>query len=1724
MYHLRRHIRNPEMGVEKGWKLVKDELGENLESILDEALLSKCPEDGQNLLMYAAAHGNEEWFLHLIDHIRSQLGIPALVTELREIDIDGCPLLFHAASSNCKYSCFRTAKYIILSVLGKGELVQQFELVDGLGRGILMHAARSNHVDNFKEVFNRCREVADRMRPHDEPTVGGQTESLDPQLPATDTASADIGLLREVLGKADRIGKNCLHHAAEAGSYAVLHEVVKLCCSVYEEMNTADIMGRTPIMYVLRNDSCRGQEQQGSTLALKEESLRKKFHELYEALQDATCPQDTPVKTGWMEPSRVPPPSLAVPKGTRVDTRAVTELMHAARGGLVSLELALNKLPLASRNIAEGGFTVALDNALAVNMTIGNTQEQSHRTKAWGWALLLAAAAKLGDIDVLYHVLLAIKKGKFTLVKHGENDHDFRLAKVERPAGGGWVELPRGDRVQEAVRAINTRGKSVFSYAILSGRTDAMELVYDLVRGLFGDKTSQTWDTLSGKTNKSSSLTCAASASMEADNHGITMFDKVFSLLQQQTDDRLLVQRQLSPRFAMPHRGKGKVKISPLVGAAFSSNWILFRKVYDTYEEWTGHRWWRQQVLAQIPSGPPRRRSVLELQEMHDCEDDIPALIIRGAWSIPAVMWRDIVKAYQRAQLCSPDATSRGVPQPLRINPLPSWRDEFKGYSRRAVKEAAKRGTFRSLRDLVQEGFPLHEHHIPALLENIGDHEKDIIETILATVTNASNPFAMGAGLSRTLRTSEVDHPMHQLGLRRLQSIIDDFTMELLDKLPRTVRGMGMELIGGHQPITFGEGFHQGKHHRLGNLAGFIAVQWFLEPRVLLGDVAVENRYKEPDYIDPLRRALDRGSKGLYKYDDFETYKLSEILSTPVKPPTANQEGEQSPAQKEGFISMTFLLRLLQGWDHRDPKRRCNFPSRVFRAKGQEASGAQAPQAPAPPAPVPPVQPVSAAANAQAPASRPEPPNQWRIPHSTMLPGLQFSLAGIQGKPETFYKVPVIRFAFEIFSYLVMLVLFCFSVLLKEHDSIPWGEVTFYVFAAGLLWREILEFRDGMPARRHKPPKRQVSKNDGSTRTGSEQPLSFPRISRLGTGNRFNRMVSAFTRYVFYDTWNFLDTSTIGCILVAFIFRMIALDDKFFLFHAQFFYALSAPLLFSRLLVLSQIDATLGPMTQVIWRMMSHTLRFSAFIAMVMLSFALAFHAVFHTCGEYSEPQCTLDDDDAFPLRDAFGTFGDSFVTVFTYALGGPDFEAFQLAGSDCRCDLPEGARNAGIFLLVVYMITMTVVLLNLLIAVLSTTHGKVYANAEKEFHHARARLIYQSARVVSRSRPPPPLNLIKLVCGILLDAGTEVWRVGVWVTRGRSQARMLKPFSTTHQWKTLEGGLQRLEFAFTFGVAAVGLSTILWIVSVPWVAWCLHRLVHKAEEETEAEAEANEPDDDGSSTSERDDGDDHDDDGDDVDDDKEKPHLGYFRRFLSGIKSMCSLLVAMVAASFLCLLYIFATMILWAVGIWMVVTWVYSNWDKKNGDMPEPMPGQEDGHHWKRAWELASLRNQGARANRGQAHFHIAPLLKSKTGLDMQHLAQLTKNRHDESNSEAKLIEVDQKLPYFAIDLGHLQKLAKEKTEKKRTSDPATTMTRDNRVVGGAPTRGEGGSPGYSDVKAVGSGSGGAEGGIGDDASNTGSGGIKGGGDDGDGGATGETPSSTAPAPASAANAAPSS
>lgn len=120
------------------------------------------------------------------------------------------------------------------------------------------------------------------------------------------------------------------------------------------------------------------------------------------------------------------------------------------------------------------------------------------------------------------------------------------------------------------------------------------------------------------------------------------------------------------------------------------------------------------------------------------------------------------------------------------------------------------------------------------------------------------------------------------------------------------------------------------------------------------------------------------------------------------------QTGYSSHDQRE-VCTRSYLLfpvaifRFLQGWDHTEADLRWNIPLKdewlLFEESGDQPDnrGNQ---------------------NGQGVAETRKERKEWRVPHSTVLPGLQFSLAGIVGKPETFYQVPVIRFVFEIFGHL----------------------------------------------------------------------------------------------------------------------------------------------------------------------------------------------------------------------------------------------------------------------------------------------------------------------------------------------------------------------------------------------------------------------------------------------------------------------------------------------------------------------------------------------------------------------------------------------------------------------------------------------------------------------------------------------------------------------------------
>lgn len=60
----------------------------------------------------------------------------------------------------------------------------------------------------------------------------------------------------------------------------------------------------------------------------------------------------------------------------------------------------------------------------------------------------------------------------------------------------------------------------------------------------------------------------------------------------------------------------------------------------------------------------------------------------------------------------------------------------------------------------------------------------------------------------------------------------------------------------------------------------------------------------------------------------------------------------------------------------------------------------------------------------------------------------------------------------------------------------------------------------------------------------------------------------------------------------------------------------------------------------------------------------------------------------------------------------------------------------------------------------------QVYANAEEEFHLARARLIQQSWRAVLKGRQPPPLNLLMPVMGLIADVVGAIWEAYKFIAR----------------------------------------------------------------------------------------------------------------------------------------------------------------------------------------------------------------------------------------------------------------------------------------------------------------------------------------------------------------------
>lgn len=162
--------------------------------------------------------------------------------------------------------------------------------------------------------------------------------------------------------------------------------------------------------------------------------------------------------------------------------------------------------------------------------------------------------------------------------------------------------------------------------------------------------------------------------------------------------------------------------------------------------------------------------------------------------------------------------------------------------------------------------------------------------------------------------------------------------------------------------------------------------------------------------------------------------------------------------------------------------------------------------------------------------------------------------------------------------------------------------------------------------------------------------------------------------------------------------------------------------------------------------MTSTLLQFGAVILVVMIGFAMALHVLFSD----------------------IDTFGQTMLGLFNAMLGDTNFfEEFNGSRYD----------RVATILVVVYLFIVTIMLLNLLVAILSTSHAQVQDNVGTEFKVSKARIVAYYRMVVSEDLLPAPFNLLQLGLSLLVFIVTcpYYYAVKAWEEHCARQSRPLR-------------------------------------------------------------------------------------------------------------------------------------------------------------------------------------------------------------------------------------------------------------------------------------------------------------------------------------------------------------
>eukprot|EP00040_Diaphanoeca_grandis_P015263 m.77651 g.77651 ORF g.77651 m.77651 type:complete len:751 (-) comp25038_c0_seq1:393-2645(-) len=230
------------------------------------------------------------------------------------------------------------------------------------------------------------------------------------------------------------------------------------------------------------------------------------------------------------------------------------------------------------------------------------------------------------------------------------------------------------------------------------------------------------------------------------------------------------------------------------------------------------------------------------------------------------------------------------------------------------------------------------------------------------------------------------------------------------------------------------------------------------------------------------------------------------------------------------------------------------------------------------------------------------------------------------------------------------------------------------------------------------------------------------------------------TRY-FNDPWNQLDLLMHTMFVTIIALRIVVwqatdiVSEERVLFSANVLTGIVTALCCIRLLNLAQVNQTLGPLQLIVAEILTDLTVFITFFFLFVLSFAAALTKVYQLDSG--------DDADAHILS----SFPRAMESLFWILFGLTELSTFDTTNEDDTIRI--STEVIGKLLLGVYMMLVSVLMINLLIAMMNATYQRIHDNADTEWKFLRSRLIRSQQLATGM---PAPFNLLLLPFFVFLQ------------------------------------------------------------------------------------------------------------------------------------------------------------------------------------------------------------------------------------------------------------------------------------------------------------------------------------------------------------------------------------